>query len=86
MFLNFYKGILKRKRTYVINELGQAIIGLIKHFKREDAVIIGHDWGGAVGCHLPSTHPEFVQKFIVINISHMGVYPKALLKTPSQLI
>ena len=76
----------KGKRAYVINELGQDIIGLIKHFKREDALIIGHDWGGAVGWHLASTHPEFVQKFIAINIPHMGVFPKALLKTPSQLI
>lgn len=76
----------KGKKAYVINELGQDIIGLIKHFKREDAVIIGHDWGGAVGWHLTSTHPELVQKFIAINIPHMGIFPKALLKTPSQLI
>ena len=76
----------KGKKAYVINELGQDIIGLIKHFKREDALIIGHDWGGAVGWHLASTHPEFVQKFIAINIPHMGVFPKALLKIPSQLI
>lgn len=76
----------KGKRAYVINELQQDIIGLITHFKREDAVIIGHDWGGAVGWHLTSTHPEFVQKFIAVNIPHMGVFPKALLKTPSQLI
>lgn len=76
----------KGKKAYVINELGQDIIGLIKHFKREDALIIGHDWGGAVGWYLASTHPKFVQKFIAINIPHMGVFPKALLKTPSQLI
>ena len=76
----------KGKKAYVINELKQDVIGLIKHFKRKDAVIIGHDWGGAVGWHLVSTHPEFVQKFIAINIPHMGVFPKALLKTPSQLI
>lgn len=76
----------KGKRAYVINELQQDIIGLITHFKREDTVIIGHDWGGAVGWHLTSTHPEFVQKFIAVNIPHMGVIPKVLLKTPSQLI
>lgn len=76
----------KGKKAYVINELQQDIIGLIKHFKREDAVIIGHDWGGAVGWHLTSTHPKLLQKFIAINIPHMGVFPKALLKTPSQLI
>lgn len=76
----------KGKRAYVIDELQQDIIGLIKHYKRRDAVIIGHDWGGAVGWHLTSTHPELVQKFISINIPHMGVFPQALLKTPSQLI
>lgn len=76
----------KGKRVYIINELQQDVIGLIKYFKGKNAVIIGHDWGGAVGWHLTSTHPEFVQKFIAINIPHMGVFPKALLKTPSQLI
>lgn len=50
----------KGKRAYVINELQQDIIGLIKYFKRENAVIIVHEWGGAVGWHLTSTHPELV--------------------------
>lgn len=76
----------KGKSAYVINELVEDIIRLINYFKRENALIIGHDWGGAVGWHLTSIHPEFVQKFIAINIPHMGVFPKALLKTPSQLI
>lgn len=74
------------RKAYTINKLEEDITGLIKKLNRTKAVIIGHDWGGAVGWQLASTHPEMVTKFIAINIPHMGVFPKALLKTPSQLI
>ena len=74
------------RKAYTINKLDEDITGLIKKLNRTEAVIIGHDWGGAVGWQLAGTHPEMVTKFIAINIPHMGVFPRALLKTPSQLI
>ena len=74
------------RKAYTIDILAQDIAGLIKSMDREDAFIIGHDWGGAVGWHLAATHPEVVRGFIAVNIPHMGVFPRVLLQAPSQLI
>ena len=75
----------KGRKAYVIDELTKDIIGLIHYFNRTDAVIIGHDWGGAVGWQLSGAYPKAVRAFIAINIPHVGVFPQAFLKTPSQL-
>lgn len=74
------------RRAYAIDILARDIVGLIKSLNRKDAVIIGHDWGGAVGWQLARTEPEMVRKFIAVNMPHMGVFPSAFLKVPSQLI
>ncbi len=43
---------------------------LIRHFGRERAVIIGHDWGGAVAWQFAMTHPELVEQLVVMNAPH----------------
>ncbi len=70
--------------AYHIDTLRNDIIGLIHHFGYKDAAIIGHDWGGVVGWHLASTHPELVRGFVAINVPHPAVVPKVMLKTPLQ--
>lgn len=72
--------------NYTLNKLRDDIIGLIRHHNRNKAVIIGHDWGGAVGWHLASTRPEYVEKLIPINIPHPAVMPKILAVEPQQWI
>lgn len=69
---------------YKINKLRDDIIGLIDRESRKQAVIIGHDWGGAVGWHLASTRPEYVEKFIPINMPHPAVVPDVIRRYPLQ--
>ncbi|MBB6450668.1 pimeloyl-ACP methyl ester carboxylesterase [Geomicrobium halophilum] len=71
-------------RPYRLNQLKDDVIGLIQHFKRDGATVIGHDWGGAVGWHLASTCPHVVKHLIVINIPHPAVMPKGLAANPIQ--
>ncbi|MFE4764858.1 epoxide hydrolase EphM, partial [Bacillus mycoides] len=54
--------------SYRIDTLRDDIIGLITQFTDEKAIVIGHDWGGAVAWHLASTRPEYLEKLIAINI------------------
>ncbi|WP_054635202.1 alpha/beta fold hydrolase [Thalassobacillus sp. C254] len=70
---------------YSIDLLRDDIIGLINYFGKTKAVIIGHDWGGAVGWYLAATKPEYVEKFIPINIPHPSVMPAVMACHPSQL-
>ncbi|GAK05724.1 LOW QUALITY PROTEIN: hypothetical protein JCM19037_4251 [Geomicrobium sp. JCM 19037] len=69
----------------ILTALRDDVIGLIGALGRERAIIIGHDWGGAVGWHLATTRPEFVEKFIPINIPHPVVLPRGMVKNPTQL-
>ena len=43
---------------------------LIAHFGRERAVIVGHDWGGAVAWEFAMREPESVEQLVVMNAPH----------------
>ncbi|MBF6633476.1 MAG: alpha/beta hydrolase [Planococcus sp. (in: Bacteria)] len=70
--------------NYTVDHLRDDVIGIIEHFKKESAIVIGHDWGGAVAWHLAATHPEYVDKLIVLNIPHPKAMPRVLKKNPLQ--
>lgn len=70
---------------YHIDKLADDVVEIILHFNVDSAIIIGHDWGGAVGWHLASTVPEAVQKFIAINIPHPAVMPEVMKRHPKQI-
>ncbi|GAA3728928.1 epoxide hydrolase EphM [Salinicoccus jeotgali] len=72
--------------AYAINILKEDIIGLIDHFNRDEAAIVGHDWGGAVGWHLASINPERVKCFTAINMAHPGVFPEVMMAKPTQIL
>ncbi len=71
---------------YTVDLLRDDIVGLIEHFGRERAVLIGHDWGGAVAWHVASTKPQFVEKLIAINIPHPKAMAHVLVKNPMQWV
>ena len=48
--------------SYRIDELADDVIGLIHHFRREKAAVIGHDWGAAIAWHIGFEHPQYLSK------------------------
>lgn len=71
---------------YTVDSLRDDVIGIIQHFQKETAIIIGHDWGGAVAWHLAATRPEYVDKLIVLNIPHPKAMPRVFKKNPLQWV
>jgi len=69
---------------YTINKLSDDIAGLIEAFGETSAIVIGHDWGGAVAWHLAAAKPDYVKKLIAINIPHPAAMPRVFLKNPLQ--
>ncbi|WP_434400868.1 alpha/beta hydrolase [Planococcus sp. 11815] len=69
---------------YTINKLSDDIAGLIEAFGETSAIVIGHDWGGAVAWHLAASKPEYVKKLIAINIPHPTAMPRVFMKNPLQ--
>lgn len=69
---------------YTINKLSDDIAGLIEAFGETSAIVIGHDWGGAVAWHLAASKPDYVKKLIAINIPHPTAMPRVFMKNPLQ--
>lgn len=60
---------------YEINKTVDDVIGLINHFGREKAAVIGHDWGASAAWALAAKHPEYLWK-----LGAMQVPPAAILR------
>ena len=56
--------------AYEIDELARDLIGLIDASSRERAIVVGHDWGGAVAWWAAMTHSERIEKLAVVNVPH----------------
>lgn len=46
------------------------VIAVIKHFGKDKAIIVGHDWGGFVAWSLAMTAPQYVDRLIILNLPH----------------
>ena len=42
----------------------------MRHFGRDRATIVGHDWGGFVAWHVAMTYPELTDNLIIFNLPH----------------
>ena len=64
--------------AYHIKHIAEDIRQLIAGLGYSSAIIVCHDWGGAVGWHLAIFHPELVERLIVINSPHPWLFMRAL--------
>ncbi|GAA5234804.1 alpha/beta hydrolase [Verticiella sediminum] len=60
------------------------LIGLIRHFGRERATIVAHDWGGALAWNLAILHPGYVERLVIVNSPHPVLFARALASDPAQ--
>jgi pimeloyl-ACP methyl ester carboxylesterase len=63
---------------YQIDALAGDILGIIDHYGREQAIIVGHDWGAAVAWHLAIHHPQRVERLAILNVPHPAAMTRAL--------
>ncbi len=71
--------------AYRLEELAQDIVGLIAAEGREQAHIVGHDWGGVVAWWLALQHAPRVTKLAVLNAPHPFVMRQHLQSSLTQL-
>lgn len=64
--------------AYGIDTLVQDVVGLIDAARHEKAILIGHDWGGAVAWWVANKHPERLEKLVVISTPHHRVFAEEL--------
>lgn len=70
--------------NYAMPLLAKDVANVIKHFKQEKAIVVGHDWGGAVAWTLAQHRPEVVEKLIILNLPHPRGLSRELAHNPDQ--
>jgi pimeloyl-ACP methyl ester carboxylesterase len=68
--LRGYNDTDKPRKGYDVATLARDIEGLIKGLGQEKAVVVGHDWGGAVAWVFAARYPEMTERLIVMNAPH----------------
>jgi len=63
--------------NYDMSLLVADVAAVIRHLGEEKAIIVGHDWGGAVAWSFAYAFPQMVDKLVVLNLPH----PNGLTRT-----
>lgn len=71
--------------AYVMAEFIKDIQGVIIGLGYDRAVLVGHDWGGAIAWNVAYAHSELIERLIILNIPHPAKFAQGLL-TPQQLL
>lgn len=74
----------KGVENYAMDKLVGDIAAVVKHFKRDKAVIVGHDWGGAIAWAFAMRRPEMTDRLIICNLPHPKGMTRELANNPEQ--
>jgi epoxide hydrolase 4 len=81
-----YNETEKPRHGYELDVLVADIAALIKHLGREKAIVIGHDWGGAIAWAIAIARPELVERLVVMNVPHLGQFGPGKGLSPRQML
>jgi pimeloyl-ACP methyl ester carboxylesterase len=70
--------------NYTMDKLVEDVHAVLKHFTREKAVIVGHDWGGIVAWTFAMKYPEKTDRLIILNLPHPKGLARELANNPEQ--
>jgi pimeloyl-ACP methyl ester carboxylesterase len=74
----------KGVEQYAMPLLVGDIAAVVKAVKQTDAIIIGHDWGGAVAWNVAMTRPEITRLLIICNLPHPAGIAREIATNPQQ--
>jgi pimeloyl-ACP methyl ester carboxylesterase len=66
----------EKVEDYAIDKLVGDVAAVLKHFKQDKAVLVGHDWGGFVAWSFAMAQPDKIDRLIILNCPH----PKGLIR------
>ncbi|MDQ1674023.1 MAG: hypothetical protein QOC98_2585 [Frankiaceae bacterium] len=69
----------KPPRGYDVFTLAEDIAGLIRALGEQDAVLVGHDWGGFLAWVTATLRPDVVRRLAVLSIPHPLAFRSALI-------
>ncbi|MEC7429808.1 MAG: alpha/beta hydrolase [Planctomycetota bacterium] len=69
---------------YQMEELVQDVESVIKHFGKKKAIVVGHDWGGAVAWSFATAKPQMIDHLVILNLPHFNGLQRELANNPEQ--
>ena len=70
--------------NYAMPLLVQDALAVIHDAGRQRAVVMGHDWGGAVAWSVAMFAPEAVERLVIVNLPHPKGLARELANNPEQ--
>lgn len=83
--LRGYGATDKPPRGYDGYTLSADVAGLVRALGADDAVLVGHDWGGQLAWSTATLHPRVVRRLAVLGMPHPLRLGQALRSDPAQL-
>jgi pimeloyl-ACP methyl ester carboxylesterase len=71
--------------AYALPELVADVDGLVHAFGEREAVIVGHDWGGAIAWTFAMERPQATRRLVVMNCPHPAIFAQHLRDDRRQL-
>jgi len=60
------------------------VLNVIKANGREKAIVMAHDWGGAIAWQVALNAPQMVEKLVILNLPHPNGLSRELANNPDQ--
>ncbi len=70
--------------NYTLARLVADLLAVVEHYGPGKAVIVGHDWGGAVAWMFAMAHPELTDRLIILDSPHPRGLMRELARSPQQ--
>ena len=70
--------------NYAMQYLVSDVAAVIRHLGQEQAVIVGHDWGGMVAWQFAFARPDMTDKLVILNLPHPNGMARELAGNPQQ--
>jgi pimeloyl-ACP methyl ester carboxylesterase len=79
-------GKTDKRGPYDLRTLAADVAALVRALGRERAVVVGHDWGGAVAWGAAMYEPAVVERLVILDCPHPYVLARELRSNPRQAL
>src|SRR5438034_5423514 len=69
---------------YQVKYLVEDLRALAEKLGHKRFILVAHDWGGAIAWAFAIAHPDYLEKLVIINAPHPGVFQRELRDNPAQ--
>ncbi|MBI4635306.1 MAG: alpha/beta hydrolase [Candidatus Rokubacteria bacterium] len=70
--------------AYRVADLVEDVRALAAHLGHARLTLVGHDWGGVVAWAFALAHPAALDRLVIVNAPHPGVFARELRENPAQ--